>query len=330
LSDYAGAFRSSKKPDGIVDSQPDHQKRTSAAQLASILENGLDFHRQGDFKQAEDHYRQILKAFPTNADALHLLGVLSNQKQENDAAIDLISRAIQIFPHQPVYHNNLGNALRDSGRCRQALDCYRKALLLKPDLVETLINIGITFDQLDDCEQAACAYRKAILLNPGSAEAHYNLGNTFKKQRLFDEAISSYQQAAALNPLLIEASYNLAAVLHKKGRFEGAIACLKKCIAARPDWAEAHCNLGHCYVLRGSFDDAICNYQEAIRLKPQLDEAHSYLTHQLQYTCNWHLLKIYSEKLDGLCRKTCQASIPMIEPPFISMARHCDGRRHPS
>jgi protein O-GlcNAc transferase len=419
-----------QRTDVNAESQTDHQRATSATQLASILEEGLNFHRRGDLKQAEQNYRQILNISPMNADVLHLLGVLSNQKQKNNAAIDLITRAIQIFPEQAIYHNNLGNALRDSGRYQEALDCYHKALHLKPDLVETLINLGITYHQLADLHQAISAYRKAIALKPDSAEAHYNLGNTFKEQRRFDQANSCYQQAAALNPLLIEASYNLAAVLQKKGCIESAIANLKRCIEVRPDWAEAHCNLGHLYVQQVLFDDAICHYQEAIRLNPKLDEAlnnlgnvfkeqgrfdeaivcyqralrihrgnaevhsnlgvaystsnrmaealgcfqeatrinprfaeaynfmglvlaeqgqrdqaidcfqkaidfkpnfaeaYSYLIHQLQYTCNWHLLKIYSEKLDNLCCKTGQENTRMVEPPFIGVARHADKQWH--
>ena len=114
-----------------------------------------------------------------NADALHLLGVLSNQKQQNKAAVDLIIRAIQIFPNQPIYHNNLGNAYRDSGHFEQAIVCYQKALQIKPDLSEAYMNLGIAYHQLADLDRAASTYQKAISLKPDSAEAYYNLGNTF-------------------------------------------------------------------------------------------------------------------------------------------------------
>ena len=98
-----------------MDSESNHQNKYSSTQIDSILERGLYFHRQGDLEKAEKNYRDILDATPMNADALHLLGVLSNQKQQYKAAVDLITRAIQIFPNQPIYHNNLGNAYRDSG-----------------------------------------------------------------------------------------------------------------------------------------------------------------------------------------------------------------------
>jgi Flp pilus assembly protein TadD len=60
-----------------------------------------------------------------HADALHLLGVLCNQKQDRQAAIDLINRAVQIIPQQPVFYSNLGNALRDSGRFEEAIANYQ-------------------------------------------------------------------------------------------------------------------------------------------------------------------------------------------------------------
>jgi len=125
-----------------VDSESNHQNKYSSTQIDSILKRGLYFHRQGDLEKAEKNYRDILDATPMNADALHLLGVLSNQKQQHKAAVDLITRAIQIFPNQPIYHNNLGNAYRDSGHYEQAIVCYHNALQSKPDLSEAYINLG--------------------------------------------------------------------------------------------------------------------------------------------------------------------------------------------
>jgi tetratricopeptide (TPR) repeat protein len=185
-----------------VNSKLDHSKEAVAVYLNSVLERGLHYHRQGDLAHAEKDYREILDAAPMHADALHLLGVLSNQKQDHQTAIDLIVRAVQIFPDQPIFRCNLGNAYRDSGLYEQAIACYQKALQLKPDLIETYINLGIAYQQLADLERAASAYQKAIVLKPDSAEAYYNLGNTFKEQGLFDGAIFCYQRSAGTANLI--------------------------------------------------------------------------------------------------------------------------------
>jgi protein O-GlcNAc transferase len=277
LLDGRSVLHLCKGTEVTVDSESNHQNKYSSRKIDSILERGLYFHRQGDLEKAEKNYRDILDATPMNADALHLLGVLSNQKQQNQAAVDLIIRAIQIFPNRPIYHNNLGNAYRDSGHYEQAIVCYHKALQIKPDLSEVYINLGIAYHQLADLDRATVAYQKAISLKPDSAEAYYNLGNTFREQRLFDEAISCYRRAASMNPMLVEAFYNQANILEKKARFDEAIACLKQCIQFKPDWAEAHCNLGNLSKQLGFLDDAISHHQKAIHLNPELDEAHNNL-----------------------------------------------------
>jgi len=394
------------------------------------MERGLYFHRQGNLDQAEKNYREILKVMPMNANALHLLGVLLNQKRKNKTAVDLISQAIQISPNQPIYHNNLGNAYRDSGLYEPAIACYQKAIQIKPDLSEAHINLGIAYHQLADFDRATAAYQMAIMLKPDSAEAYYNLGNTFKEQGLFDEAICCYQRSATINPTLVESFYNQANILEKQGRFDAAIACLNQCIHLKPNWAEAHSNLGNLLKQQGYLDAAISQCREAIHFKPDLAEAHnnlgnafkdqgnfnkaivcyqkvlqispgnadaffnlgvayaeadrvaeaaecfqkatqlepkfaeahnymgvvlaeqgrrneaidciqraieirpdyidaySYLIHQLQYTCNWGSLKIYSERLDELSSRTSEGNRFFVEPPFIGMARHFDLNRH--
>lgn len=260
----------------------DQSKEAEAAYLNSVLARGLHYHRQGNFAYAERDYREILNAAPMHADALHLLGVLSNQKHDHQTAIDLIVRAVQIIPDQPIFRCNLGNAYRDSGLYEHAIACYQKALQTKPDSIETHINLGIAYQQLGDLDQAASAYLKAIQLKPDSVEAYYNLGNTFKEQGLFDEAIDCYQRSASINPLLVEAFYNQANVLEKQGRFEEAIACLKQCIHFKPGWAEAHINLGNLLKQQGYLDAAISHYHKAIDLKPNLDSAHNNLGNALK------------------------------------------------
>jgi protein O-GlcNAc transferase len=258
----------------------------------------LACHQQGDLKQAEINYLKILNFSPENADALHLLGVLSNQKQDFTAAFDLISRALQIVPRQPIFHSNLANALRDSGRCEQAIAAYQKALQLKPDLFETHINMGIAYDQLAKFDSAVSAYQKAISLKPDSADAYYNLGNSFKEQRLEDKAIDCYRQAIAINPLFAEAYYNLAIVLERQANDEAAIDCLKQCLRIHPQWAEAYNNLGNLCKRQDLHDQALAHYQQAVQLKPQFYVAQNNLGNALKDLGCWpEAIACYQEAL---------------------------------
>jgi tetratricopeptide (TPR) repeat protein len=55
-------------------------------------------HQAGQRQEAEAVYRQVLQAEPSNADALHLLGVLAYQTGQHQLALDYIERALSVRP----------------------------------------------------------------------------------------------------------------------------------------------------------------------------------------------------------------------------------------
>jgi protein O-GlcNAc transferase len=265
-----------------VNSKINNQEHKLATCLSQELEKGIQFHQQGQLREAEKIYTQILRISPRHADALHLLGVLANQMGENDTALELINKAVKIFPRNPIYHNNLGNVYRDWGRYADALTCYQQAIDLKPDLVEAFVNLGIAHHQHGDYSRAVSAYHEALQLNPSFSEACYFMGNTYKAQGRFDEAISCFQQTLSLNSGFVEAYFNMAIILEQQARLDEAIACLKQCLQFSPEWAEAHNNIGNLLRQKGFLGEAIASYQKAIQIKPDLCEAHNNLGNALK------------------------------------------------
>ena len=69
--------------------------------MPDLLATAVQHHQDGRVKEAEALYRQVLAAEPDNPEALHLLGVLSLQRGDAQAAADLIRRAIGIDPPRP-------------------------------------------------------------------------------------------------------------------------------------------------------------------------------------------------------------------------------------
>ena len=62
--------------------------------LNDLFQTAYQFHRNGQFAQAESVYRQLIHQQPRHADALHLLGVLCHQTARHEEAAMLIARAI--------------------------------------------------------------------------------------------------------------------------------------------------------------------------------------------------------------------------------------------
>jgi predicted O-linked N-acetylglucosamine transferase (SPINDLY family) len=265
------------------------------ATIPEALSIAIQHHQGGRLQAAEQIYRRILQADPNQADALHLLGVLAQQMGHHGMAVEYIGRAIRVNGHVAVYHNNLGNVLRDQGKLDEAAVCCRRALELQPDYAQAHNNLGNVLRDQGKLDAAAACYRRALELKPDFAEAHSNLGNALADQGKADEAVASYRRALELKPDYAEAHNKLGNALRDQGKLDEAAACCRRALELKPDYAGAHNNLGNVFLDQDKPDEAVTSYRRALELKPDYAEAHNNLGNAL--TDQGNALKDYG-KLD--------------------------------
>ncbi len=167
--------------------------RGLVASIDEALTTALEMHQSGDLQAAERIYHQILNADPCNADALHLLGVVSHQTGKPHAAVDLIRRAIALNSATASFHCNLGGALRAIQCFDDAVQSYLRALQIQPDYLEAFYNLGNVLRDLGQLDEAAFNYRRALNINPDCAEAHFNLGLVHLAQGQFEAGWEEYE-----------------------------------------------------------------------------------------------------------------------------------------
>ena len=176
-----------------------------------------------------------------------------------------MQRAVKLAPQVALFHANLGEMLRLSGRPRLAVEAARRALAVEPNMPAALSNLGVALYELKDYEEAARAQRKAIAAKPDFAEAHSNLGNALHALRRFDEAVAAYRRAIALNPNYADAWANLGTTLHHSGSFDEGISALRRAIALAPHHANAHSGLGILLLMRGDLGEGWDEYEWRLR-----------------------------------------------------------------
>ena len=237
----------------------------------------LRHHEAGRLAQAEAIYREVLAQQPNHPEALHLMGVLAGQAGRLDVAIDHISRAIQVCPTQPYYHNNLAKFLKDAGQIDAAIAAARRAIALQPDLIGAHHNLGEALAANGQFVQAIACLRQVLAANPQDPEAHNSIGAAYAGNGQPSQAISHYRKAIEMLPNYAPAYCNLGDALREMGRFPEAIAACREAHFLHPSCAEALINLGNALRDNGQPDEAIAAYRHSLQLKPNRALTHNNL-----------------------------------------------------
>ena len=239
------------------------------------LRIAVQHHQSGRLNEAESIYKKVLEHQPNQADALHLLGVIEQQRGKHEVSIDMIRKAIQLNPGNGNYYNNLGVALRDAGKAGEAVDAYKKALEINPSYPEAYINMGMALKDQDKPDEAIACYHNLLKINPNAAEAHNSIGLVLKEQGKTDEAIAAYRKALEINPNYAEAHVSIGNALKNQGRIDEALNAYRKALEIRPDFAEAYNNMGNAFRDKSMAGEAIRYYRKAVGIRPNFAEAYS-------------------------------------------------------
>ena len=126
--------------------------------------------------------------------------VLFNRPSATLAA-DLSEQQSTFEKREAAYRaNNIGVALLEQYKAREAIESFQRALEIKPDLLLARINLAIAFYYLPDAEAAKREAEKALRQNPTAPQPHYILGLIARAQNQFDQALAEFEKVLKLDP----------------------------------------------------------------------------------------------------------------------------------
>ncbi|MBI2948470.1 MAG: tetratricopeptide repeat protein [Verrucomicrobia bacterium] len=203
------------------------------------IQDAINLFAGNQIESAAHAFEGVLAAEPNHAVALHFLGLCKHRQRQQDAALALLLKSIELEPNRAAFHSNL----------------------------------GLFFAELNDLDRALDAYSKALRLDFNSAQTHTNLGNVLQKKGQNGKALESFQTALRINPEFSQAWNNLGSALATEGRTQEAIDAFEKALRLSPSLAEIHLNLGNLYLAEGNPDAALEKFQTAARLRPNYADA---------------------------------------------------------
>jgi tetratricopeptide (TPR) repeat protein len=161
--------------------------------------------------------------------------------------------------------NNIGVALLEQFKHKEAADAFRRALQLDPSLVTARINLGIALFNVPDLPAAQKELQAAIVAAPTAPQPHYVLGLAAKTQNRTEEAIAEFQKVLQIDPNDVGANVNLGQLYAQQRKYPEAIAVLRTAIAAEPYNATGLYNLGTSLMRSGQREEGtkvIAQFQE--------------------------------------------------------------------
>ncbi|MCC7047895.1 MAG: tetratricopeptide repeat protein [Alphaproteobacteria bacterium] len=158
---------------------------------------------------AETHLRRAVELAPGAPEGWMELGALLALRAPEQAEA-VLRQALVHHPRDAALWSNLGNLLGQRGRRREAVECWRRALTLRPGQVEAELALALDRRAEGDVAGAVAMLEAAARRRPDLAELHYNLGVTYHHARKPGLAIAALGRALGANPRFRKASVQLA------------------------------------------------------------------------------------------------------------------------
>lgn len=135
-----------------------------------------------------------------------------------------VEQKLKEKPDDPDLWYHLADLQERDGQYKEAIESYKKAVQLKPDMGYAYFKIGTAYNHLDQPADAVAAFKKAIRYMPNFAVAYNNLAVAYAKLGKKTEEIRALKKAIRLRPDYATARFNLAVAYLKAGDKKAAMA----------------------------------------------------------------------------------------------------------
>lgn len=270
----------------------------SAEERAQSIEPVMVAIEEGRLADASTICAELVEREPTNADALHLLGVIGFQGgAAPDQALDLIDRAIALDPDRAQFHNSRGALLYSVGRNGDAEASFRRATMLKMDDGMAWNNLGNALLRLDRVEEAEIAFRQALIAPPILVAAINNLGIALKRRGQFDKALICFREAILHDPTFVDAHFNAGEILYQLDQMPEAEGCFREALLLDPKCAPAYASLAQTLHDQQRPDDAMAIIRAGLAELPEDEDLNFALRLQLSSMVPaWHIPMINDDE----------------------------------
>ncbi len=167
--------------------------------------------------------------------------------------------------------NNIGVALLEQFKHKEATEAFKSALKIDPKLSLARVNLSIALFNVPDLPAAQREAQIAATQSPETPQPHYIIGLIAKLQSRPEQALAAFQRVLKIDPNDVGTNINVGQLYSQQRKYPEAIAAFRLALAAEPYNATALYNLGQALMRSGQRDEG----QKATERFKQLRESGS-------------------------------------------------------
>lgn len=171
----------------------------------------------------------------------------------------------------PVAALTEGNRLFDDNQTELAIEAYKRAVELDPDMAEAYFKMGVAYALIE---------KEAMRTGTGDVVPGETVGNKVVKtnsDKMFEKAVTAYKKLIAKSPDDAAAHFNLGRAYNKLNKDEEAEKELEKAVKLKADDSEYQTELGGIRVKLAKYSEAIGPLKKALEFDPENSQAEEIL-----------------------------------------------------
>ncbi|HVG17901.1 MAG TPA: FG-GAP-like repeat-containing protein [Blastocatellia bacterium] len=163
--------------------------------------------------------------------------------------------------------NNIGVALLEQFKYKEAAEEFQRALKLDPSLAVARVNLSIAFYNAPDLPSALREAKAAVEAAGGSPQAHYMLGLIARAQNRAPDAMAAFRQVLQIDPRDPGANINVGQLHLQQRNYADAISAFRTALAAEPYNVTAVYNLAIALTRAGQREEGSRAMQQFQKLR---------------------------------------------------------------
>jgi tetratricopeptide (TPR) repeat protein len=173
---------------------------------------GVMYHRKGELSEAGRSLREALKLNPSYTEALLALANIYESEGDFERSREIAERAGSVARSAgdvvdattrgklANLQAALGDAYREVGELREAIEAYRKALDRCPNFPDIRNRLGIALREAGLPDRAIAEFRRVLRSHPGFCDSTVQLGVTLYSLGRSEEAATEWESVLAEHP----------------------------------------------------------------------------------------------------------------------------------